>query len=527
MKFLTNIDLNKNQLLNATIQNLTTDPAAGNAGLVYFNTTDKKLRIHNGTKWENAGVLITDATAGDGIISVDGADITVYTHPNAGPSGGAASGLYKVTVDERGHVTSVEVVTKDDITALGIPVQDTKVSNLIKSTGKVVTGLANNTTLQTTDVKDLTVDGITAVSGGYVSDGATLGAALTALDAAVKNAVAGGGEVNQNAFSNVKVGTITIAADSKTDTLELAVGDGITLTPDATNDKVTIGVTADTYAPKSHNHAAGDITSGTFAVARIPSLTLSKISDVGTAAAKDAASAAIADGSTDAGLVSAAQVAQYVANKTAGLTGAMHFIGISTTIITDGGTENPTIADYTGTAKTAGNVVLYENKEFLWTGSAWELLGDEGSYALKTTTVNGKALSGNITLTAEDVGADEKGAATAVKSSLDEHTGDTTIHITATERTTWNAKQAAISDLATIRSGAEKGSTSVQMVTGTLTKGATTVDVAFTGTFVGATVRDATTGEVLGADVAVGTNKVTVTIAAAYTNNLTITVQYK
>ena len=114
-----------------------------------------------------------------------------------------------------------------------------------------------------------------------------------------------------------------------------------------------------------------------------------------------------------------------------------------------------------------------------------------------------------------------------MKSSLDEHTGDTTIHITAAERTAWNAKQAAISDLATIRSGAEKGSTAVQMATGTLTKGATTADVAFTGTFVGATVRDATTGEVLGADVVVGTNKVTVNIAAAYTNNLTITVQYK
>lgn len=49
-----------------------------------------------------------------------------------------------------------------------------------------------------------------------------------------------GGEVNQNAFSNVKVGSTTVAADSKTDTLELAAGTNISLTPDATNDKVTI-----------------------------------------------------------------------------------------------------------------------------------------------------------------------------------------------------------------------------------------------------------------------------------------------
>lgn len=38
-------------------------------------------------------------------------------------------------------------------------------------------------------------------------------------------------------------------------------------------------------AASSHNHAAGDITSGTLAVARIPDLTLSKITDAGTAAA--------------------------------------------------------------------------------------------------------------------------------------------------------------------------------------------------------------------------------------------------
>lgn len=61
-----------------------------------------------------------------------------------------------------------------------------------------------------------------------------------------KNKLAGisaGAEVNQNAFSNVKVGSTTVAADAKTDTLELAAGSNVTLTPDATNDKVTIAAT--------------------------------------------------------------------------------------------------------------------------------------------------------------------------------------------------------------------------------------------------------------------------------------------
>lgn len=45
-----------------------------------------------------------------------------YVHPT---HTAAASGLYKTTVDEEGHVTATTPVTKDDITNLGIPAQDT------------------------------------------------------------------------------------------------------------------------------------------------------------------------------------------------------------------------------------------------------------------------------------------------------------------------------------------------------------------------------------------------------------------
>ncbi len=55
-------------------------------------------------------------------------------------------------------------------------------------------------------------------------------------------------------FSKIAVGATTVEADSKTDTLTLA-GSNVTLTPDTTNDKVTIGITkanviaALTYTP--------------------------------------------------------------------------------------------------------------------------------------------------------------------------------------------------------------------------------------------------------------------------------------
>ena len=54
-KFLTSIDLNRNELQNGVIHNLATDPGTGVAGQVYFNTVDNTLKVYTGSSWEAVG----------------------------------------------------------------------------------------------------------------------------------------------------------------------------------------------------------------------------------------------------------------------------------------------------------------------------------------------------------------------------------------------------------------------------------------------------------------------------------------
>ena len=76
-------------------------------------------------------------------------------------------------------------------------------------------------------------------------------------------------------------------------------------------------------------------------------------------------------------------IKQYVDGLTAGLTGAMHFIGEATVVITPNSGLDPRIGGYVFSQAQPGDVILSESKEYVWTGAMWRLLGDEGSYAIK------------------------------------------------------------------------------------------------------------------------------------------------
>lgn len=112
------------------------------------------------------------------------------------------------------------------------------VYNQESSTGAVITGLDKDGNVTTTNVIGLTLTGYQAVEGGYITAGMTLQQAMAAMDTALKDIVAEGGEPNQNAWSNITVkkqseavtavtgatADVTLAATAKTDTFSVASG---------------------------------------------------------------------------------------------------------------------------------------------------------------------------------------------------------------------------------------------------------------------------------------------------------------
>ena len=133
---------------------------------------------------------------------------------------------------------------------------------------------------------------------------------------------------------------------------------------------------------------AGDIATGTLPVARggtgASSFTSGEVlvgngtSAIGTLAIDTSVS------NNSNNLITSGAVSSYVASQLSGIGNAMHFRGIATQTITDGSTSDPVISGYVFSNAEAGDVIIdsESHKEFVWTGSVWELLGDEGSYVV-------------------------------------------------------------------------------------------------------------------------------------------------
>ena len=172
------------------------------------------------------------------------------------------------------------------------------------------------------------------------------------------------------AETNITIG----AATGSGNVIGSLSANGHTITPSMVNAVVANGaITAATKNSLVKYDAKGLVTSGVAA---------------GTAATKNVATQAISTSAND-DLVTGSQVKTYVDSAVAGLAGAMHFVGVSTT--DPKGSTGATVSGHTKWA--AGDVVIFGNKEFVLDkaenkAANWHELGDESIYAVKGSIVN-------------------------------------------------------------------------------------------------------------------------------------------
>ena len=143
--FLVNLDLNKNELQNAKVQNLGSAPGSPADGQIYYNTNDNELYVYNGSGWVSLQEQgdITGVTAGTGL------------------SGGGTSGAVTVNFAPTG-LSSATVATDDKVI-----IADTDDSD----TPKTVT-VAAIAALASGDITGVTAG--TNLNGGGTSGSVTL-----------------------------------------------------------------------------------------------------------------------------------------------------------------------------------------------------------------------------------------------------------------------------------------------------------------------------------------------------------------
>lgn len=110
------------------------------SGKIYINLNDSKTYRWSGSAY---AVISETIALGETASTAYRGDRGAVAYNHAAAHGSAfANGLYKITTNAQGHVTAATAVQKSDITALGIPAQDTNTWNAMKGATATAAGSA-------------------------------------------------------------------------------------------------------------------------------------------------------------------------------------------------------------------------------------------------------------------------------------------------------------------------------------------------------------------------------------------------
>lgn len=141
-----NVDLQSNEIQDLVIENLASDPSGSGSGRLYYNTTDSKLKLHDGTSFVEVGsgdsavsVISASFNTGNGVLTLTMSDSSTVT----------------VDLDNR-YLQNLEVDSTLSTTSTN-PVENQAVTNEINTKQDTITGTTDITLNELTTNGDITV----------------------------------------------------------------------------------------------------------------------------------------------------------------------------------------------------------------------------------------------------------------------------------------------------------------------------------------------------------------------------------
>lgn len=319
MLFVTNLDLNKNELQNARIQNLGSAPSSPVEGQIYYDTGDDTIYFRNASAWVDIGGPgdITAVVAGTGLTggaTSGSATLTLANTAVTAAAYGSATQVGTFTVDAQGRLTAAAnatiAVASGAISDFTEAVQDVA-GALVAGTANEVNVTYNDSagTLTIGQPDDVTIGGVLTVTGNLVVNGTTTTVNSTTITVDDPIFTLGGDtapssddnkdrglEFRYHTGSAAKVGYF--GYDDSTGYF--------TFIPDATNSSEVFSGTQGTISVLAYNIGANAVLSGTTLGSTIVTSSLTAVGTIatGTWAATDVA---VLHGGTGASTAAAAR----------------------------------------------------------------------------------------------------------------------------------------------------------------------------------------------------------------------------